>query len=421
VDIEKLGREAIRIIKNKWGLPQIGILAGGSIGNIIWELVSGNKAVINDIDIFILNKKIDDINADNLYLYTKNDIRYTDDYRGIGYVNSIKEYYSIISTDSDGIFNNISFESNVDDPMIIINSFDINSTTICYSIDNDKLYWTNDFEQFLNTGRLKITNLRTPSHTAVRLVKKSNELNCFVDKFEFRLLQHTIKYGFTDIIRWKFMSRYKEMWDTYEPILKEYFSVLRDNVIDNFYRLYIEDKHIINDNIFNMSRTGIFNDENLNTISNGDQFLFYMRNIYNKKTLYSLLWKKLSFFYDKPDYIDIDSLDMYIEDIDFLSKLINNFPSVINNLKKYKLSEQIVIIRKILDIFKGDPIIAVSLLSKEGFNLNNLDNLDETTILLMELSVRKSIVDESIIGKVSRLFNEETPVDNLSSLEIALK
>jgi superfamily II DNA or RNA helicase len=53
--VEQLGRRAVEIIKQNWGLPQSGLLAGGSIANIVWELVSGNKAVVNDIDVFHFN------------------------------------------------------------------------------------------------------------------------------------------------------------------------------------------------------------------------------------------------------------------------------------------------------------------------------------------------------------------------------
>jgi hypothetical protein len=49
MNIELLGRNAINKIKETWELP--GFLAGGSISNLIWEEISGNKSIINDIDI----------------------------------------------------------------------------------------------------------------------------------------------------------------------------------------------------------------------------------------------------------------------------------------------------------------------------------------------------------------------------------
>ena len=58
MNIEILCRKAIEIIKDNWGIPERGFIAGGSIANIIWELVSGKKAIVNDIDVFLFRKKI---------------------------------------------------------------------------------------------------------------------------------------------------------------------------------------------------------------------------------------------------------------------------------------------------------------------------------------------------------------------------
>ena len=82
MDVENLGRQAIDQIKSKWGLPLQGFVAGGSIANIIWELVSGNKAVVNDIDIFVFEKQIDKIddNTKTLFKYKDQDLKYYEDY-----------------------------------------------------------------------------------------------------------------------------------------------------------------------------------------------------------------------------------------------------------------------------------------------------------------------------------------------------
>ena len=58
MEIEILARKALDILKSKWGLPKRGFLAGGSLANTIWELHSGNKAVVNDIDIFLFDGNI---------------------------------------------------------------------------------------------------------------------------------------------------------------------------------------------------------------------------------------------------------------------------------------------------------------------------------------------------------------------------
>jgi hypothetical protein len=53
MNIENLARKAIEHIKATYpNFPKEGYLAGGSLANLIWEYVSNNKAIINDIDIF---------------------------------------------------------------------------------------------------------------------------------------------------------------------------------------------------------------------------------------------------------------------------------------------------------------------------------------------------------------------------------
>ncbi len=59
MEIEKLIRQSIQIIKDKYGLPEKGLLAGGSIANIVYGLHTNKDIVVNDIDIFILDRLVD--------------------------------------------------------------------------------------------------------------------------------------------------------------------------------------------------------------------------------------------------------------------------------------------------------------------------------------------------------------------------
>jgi hypothetical protein len=52
MDLELILHESINYIKSKWTLPDRGFLAGGSLANVVWEKISGNKSVINDLDIY---------------------------------------------------------------------------------------------------------------------------------------------------------------------------------------------------------------------------------------------------------------------------------------------------------------------------------------------------------------------------------
>ena len=140
MNIELLGRQAIDIIKSKWGLPKEGFVAGGSIANIIWELVSGNKAIVNDVDIFVLDsfqKNFDRSDKSSLFNYPEKETKYYEDYTGMCFNTHTKDFYSIVESTKDDIFNIIKYKSNTNDPSLIIKSFDIKDpVAISFSFDS---------------------------------------------------------------------------------------------------------------------------------------------------------------------------------------------------------------------------------------------------------------------------------------------
>ena len=86
-----------------------------------------------------------------------------------------------------------------------------------------------------------------------------------------------------------------------------------------------------------------------------------------------------------------------------LKRLVENTRSI-NTLNGYTLSEQLNIIKTLFKEFSDDPIIAISLLEKEGFKLP--EEFDESTKLLLELSVRKEIINDTK-GKVGKILGEK--------------
>lgn len=416
MDIEVIGRQAIDRIKSQWGLPKKGFVAGGSLGNIIWELVSGNKAIVNDIDIFVFDKVIENIDKKSIFNYKEKDLEYYEDYTGICFTDITKNFYAISESNRDGIFNTIIYDSNTSDPSLVLKSFDINCTRVGYSIEEDKLYWMDDFEEFVKTGKMKISNIMTPSHTAIRLTKKSRDLNVRLDKFEFKLVKYALGSRFRDTLKTRFKQRYFDMYMENEDILKLSFDISRDIELES----HVKTKYNGDDNLYYLSPIGsikreenafgdidivyekkVFDDDNLNWIFNSNDFLFYMRNIYGNIEL-SSIWKNIYYFWKNIDYID---REVTKEDMDLLSKFAKYAPTSINNLKGMKLSEQINIINLFLDKFKEDPIIAISIL--ENIKLDKDIILDDQTALLLELSVRKKIIYDPK-SKVKNILSKDT-------------
>jgi hypothetical protein len=423
MNIESLGRQAIDRIKEEWGLPLHGFVAGGAIANIVWELVSGNKAVVNDIDIFVfdgIEKELDN-NKKTLFNYQEKETKYYEDYGGMNFNNYTKDFYSIVESERDDMFNTIKYTSNTSDPSLIIKSFDINATRIGYDIDNDKIYWTSEFEDFLKTGELKVSNLMTPSHTAVRIAKKSKELNAKLYDFEFKLLQYALSYRFIDRIKLRFKERYLDMCRDNKDLLSPYFQISRDLETEEYvfskvgekvelYYLVARDvkKEVTEvpltddfEKIVYGNLPQIFEDDNIYRIFKSTDFLFYMRNIYKSNEYLKSVWSKLYYFFNDVHYID---REINLEDLDLLQRFGKYAPGSIENLKGLKLSEQIDVIKMFLDNFKEDPIVAISILENIKVDKNII--LDEQTKLILELSVRKQIISDTR-GKVSKILNLE--------------
>jgi hypothetical protein len=407
MNVEQLAKRAIDKIKTTWGLPQSGFIAGGSIANLIWEEVSGNKAVINDIDVFlfdgILEKLVQD-KSQTLYEHSTKENIWYEDYNGIAFMTKEKDFYCITESTKDDMFNYIKYQSNSPEPRIVIDSFDINCTAVGYSIDNDEYYWTDEFEKFLETGILRITNVKTPSHSVLRIIKKADELSATLTDFELNILQ----YALSDNVhlspyKVRFQERYLDVFVKYIDRLSEFFYIQKDVQCIEWLRVS-QNKDVKLWKLVS-SNQSVFNDKNLQELK-ADNYLFYIRNIYsNKNQNLKLIWENLHYFYNTPGYVDQEVAE---EDIKLLSRLVYNAPNTIPNLKGLKLSEQINLVRKLLEVYNDDPIIAISVLEK-----NKLDKdieLDEQTKLLLELSVRKEIVNDTR-GKVNKILIEDENVD----------
>jgi len=424
MEIELLARKALDIIKTNWGLPDKGFIAGGSIANIMWELVSGNKAAVNDIDVFLFEGIISEFEAEEItktgkkLSYADRDLKFLEDYQGLTFVTTPKEYYTIDSADKDGIFNYIRYRSSHSGSEIVLNSFDINCTTIGYSIEEDKFYWLEPFKQFLETGELKVLNLRTPAHTVMRLVKKQDELNAKVDQFEFDVLSFVIDTNFLDINKRRFSTRYKNMYEKYKDKLSDY-TLSRDTNTEEFmktkdidieiFTLSLSEKPLFLFESFSDKKFG--GDKNIRSIYNTKHFLFYMRNIFKNERLKSI-WEKTRFFFTNEEYIDTTIVDE--KKLQLLSRVAEYAPNTIENMRGYKLSEQLDFIGKLYDKYKDDFLVGVSILEKH--KMSDIDLNDDSGLLVLELSVRKNLVNDSYKTKVDRILERKSEYSKLDNL-----
>ena len=415
MQIEKLATNALEYLRSKYTLPKSGLIAGGCLGNLIWEQVSGNIAVVNDIDVFIFENKLDlsdagpnaSTNDNRKMFYRSQEKIYWKDYTGLVEGSKTKQFYIINRTEHDGMLNLVYYSATLEDPNLVIDSFDINCTQIGYDIENDKFYWTSEFEEFLKDGNLKITNLGSPNHSAIRILKKRDELSANLEELEIKLCAYSVSRQLQGVTRRYFSTKYFEVYKKYSDELSEYFKISKEDEVRDFmtqnknidraeFDIYtlIGVKHY--DSIFSSE----MNDESKAKIWHCNDFLFYIRNI-EKESLNYKIWSKLQPLYGYIGYVDCDPPQ---EDIDQLSRIINEIPESIKNLQGLKLSEQINLVKKLFKTFTDDLTIAFALLEKKKIGPDI--NIDEQTKLLLELSVRVEIVNnkydiDKILGKLT--------------------
>jgi len=305
----------------------------------------------------------------------------------------------------NGIFNNIEYKSSTEDRSIIIESFDINCCQLGYDIDKDEFVWTKDFETFLETGELRLTNLTSPAHSALRLVKKKNDLGATLPEIELDIITYAMKnIRFIDTQKFRFKERYANMYKKYESELSEYFELVRDKDVEE----YLRNNLGVNDFIWTLESKNV----NLD-IKRGDlpgvmlskDFLFYVREIWGKVD-YEKIWFRLHPIMDSympiKDYLDIEFGE---EKFDRLRKLVTHAPSTTRNLKGLTVSKQLELFDIILSKFPNDPFLAISIF--EHYTLKDHDLNDEMELLLMELTIRKQVIEDTK-DKVYHILGIET-------------
>ena len=409
MNYQELFRQALDQIKSKWELPTTGFLAGGAISNVVWGILKGKEAPINDLDIYHLSELKERVSTREMkekQHFTKNEKWIYEDYTGLNVGYQQKGYYMIEKVSVNGIFNNIEYKSSTKDKSIIIDSFDINCCQLGYDIDKDEIVWTKDFETFLETGELRLTNLTSPAHSALRLVKKKNDLGATLPEIELDIIAYAMKnIRFIDTQKFRFKERYARMYEKYEPELKSRFKLVRDKDVEEYLRnnLGVHDFIWTLETPTNLALDIIRGD--LPGVMLSKDFLFYVREIWGKSD-YEKIWLRLHPIMDSympiKDYLDIE-LDK--EKFDRLRKLVAHAPSTTRNLKGLTVSKQLELFDMILSKFPNDPFLAISIF--EHYTLKDHDLNDEMELLLMELTIRKQILEDTK-DKVYHILGIET-------------
>jgi hypothetical protein len=403
MNFENIFKEVIVEMKKNWNLPSSGFLCGGSLANLIWEKTSGNKAVVNDIDIFIYKGKPESED----FVFTNFNINKTEraiyeTYSGLNISYDRTVSHVILNSRREDIINYIDIYSEAYNPQSILDSFDINCCQVGYLLEEDKFFYTKGFLKFLETGKLELVNLHTPAHSAIRLAKKADELGVEVPKFEIEVAAISISQVFLlDIQKLRFKEKYHDLFKKYENHLSDKFELVRccESELELSYR------NIKADPLYRLSPKNIMikGVERLG-VSTSKYFLSWIRQVKGNPKLEEL-WKKLFVAYDSKltfeEYLDVEPNE---DDLELLGKVIKWAPKSLKNLHGLKYSEQIDIIKRVFEHFKSKPLVGISLLETLKID-EKFDFDDEMSMLVLELSLRK-INDGDKYNKVEKIFGD---------------
>ena len=203
-------------------LPNSGFLSGGAVANTILSIIDGKEYPINDLDVFIVEDSMGDC-VTTTPLRTDDEIVFQDRYDNIITNPDLQNSYRIKSTSLDGLINYVYVHfrnpiSNESDYRRILKSFDINCCKVGIDLSDRNMIIDQDFIDFIISRQLECTTPVTPAHSAIRLIKKRDELNAFLDKeTSFKFLSQF--YHFNDNvflcklnITFFFGQKYKDLY-----------------------------------------------------------------------------------------------------------------------------------------------------------------------------------------------------------------
>lgn len=167
-------------------IPTEGIIAGQAVASACYEIVGIGQGVMNDLDVFI-EKDIGENSFKNIRVRgAKIDFSVSrcsfSDTLSFSAVN--KGSYSIhfsahLDTDQDINIIGCKMLSNKSSlcAKAVIDGFDLNCVEVAIDLKRNEIVWSEAFQNFLYSKKIKVSRCITPMHTALRLLKKAQDLS----------------------------------------------------------------------------------------------------------------------------------------------------------------------------------------------------------------------------------------------------
>jgi hypothetical protein len=212
-------------------------VAGGSVADRLYTHETGIESPIKDVDIFV-NRFWGELGKNN-------------EYNGIQYFINKKyntSFYNITDVKWDGKINIVAV--NIFEPCLneeefaqyIIRGFDLNCCQAAISMKSKKLFTAPDFDEFLKTKDLKVTNPHNVGSTALRIVKKEELLKNVNKEREFDIMCNGYYYYNNKMYMGTFIKKDNPKTKYIENI-KTHFSIIDHHP---YYQIIpLEEKNIL--------------------------------------------------------------------------------------------------------------------------------------------------------------------------------
>ncbi len=404
--------EIIKELNTLQSLPKRGLLAGGSLANKIWEKVTGKQMPVNDIDIFTYGGHLEpngDLDKNRYTKYTwvqKDKAKKLDTYSGIKYESKHNKCYRIEEHAREGLLNTVSYLANTTDYNLIIESFDINCTQVGYDLQTNELFYTQHFNDFINTAELKVVCANTPCHTAIRLLKKRDELYAKLDKsIEFKYLSVARTQTFENYIRHFFGEKYMDMikLEWIEELSQENIYIKSVDTSGwkspgKMWTFRTHKESLKEEGDFLLKEHDIrYSNEGVRHLRSLDDLNFYMRNVYGDKAKEEI-WSYFGQMWSRNrDYVNNIP---HIDDIKWLCTYYYNTPQIEITLDGLTFDEQISIVRRLETLTDVETTSGILKVCK----ISNI-NISDDDVLLMSLKARRIISENRRYAKQTEYFS----------------
>jgi len=344
-------------------LPKKGILAGQSLATLYLKKIGFSnyrehkEITINDIDVFQFQKNSNYYRTNSSFIEKEKRIQLIVNGYNIEAYSEPK--YKIIDTKHNKSLNitTVMFLDNQEENELnLIEDFDINVTQIAFNLETRKLYLSDNFKLFLKTGQLKIVDISTPHHTAIRYVDKMYT-HGFYGNVETELLKSKISITNSITRSNYFAEGYRKKFSKYRNILGKHFKLKKTKFF------FKKEKRKLN--VFNLET--IFSQEDINKIGrniftslhSNSQIIEYVDNILiSKKNNINYNQELYKYLIDKYPFQHSHTLlhSLIFRDSSIKSKknleIIMNFCSLHNKLINFMFDVDVDEALRMTNLFK---------------------------------------------------------------------